>query len=86
MMDPEVEDFLDRHADAIATHLLYLRVQEALAKQQKRKAMLPIIDSVDLIGRSRDYPGMGAKIKKLQALATKFNVTFITATQHERRG
>ena len=81
-MDPEVEDFLDRHADAIATHLLYLRVQEALRKRPKSPVMFPIIDSIDIMGTHKaDYPGMGAKIKALQAIAIKSNVAIITAVQ-----
>jgi hypothetical protein len=81
-MDPEVEDFLDRHIDAIATHLLYLRVQEALRKRPKREVMFPISDSIGMIAAHKaDYPGMGAKIKALQAIAIKSNVAIITSVQ-----
>jgi hypothetical protein len=82
-MDAEVEDFLDRHADAIATHLLYLRVQEALRKRPKKESVFfPVIDSMDLLGTPKaDYPGLGAKIKMLQAIAIKSNVAIITSVQ-----
>jgi hypothetical protein len=83
--DEIVQDFLDRHVDEIATHLLYLGVKHALSEADRRKTnwLKPIIiDSIALIdGPKHDYPGMGAKIKALQALAIKHNVALVTARQ-----
>ncbi len=79
----EEEDFLERHIDAIATHLLYLDVQRALRMAKDRKhPEFVIIDSISpLTGPRHDYPGASAKMKALMEIAKKSNVAIITARQ-----
>jgi predicted ATP-dependent serine protease len=78
-----VDDFLDRHVDAIATHLLYLGVQRAMRRAKDRKhPEFVIIDSISpLTGPTHDFPGMGAKIKALMEVAKKSNIAIVTARQ-----